>query len=428
VLQRILQAAIQQDVDGARVTTIRLSSIGNGTPETGVNLYLYQVVLNHIRGNNTELRRRQRQGEVAAKSWTALDLHYLISCYGNEVELEPQRLLGSVVRTFGDRSTLKADIIQDTIADVNFRYLADSNLMEQVEEINFAPLDLSLEDLSKIWSVFFQTPYSLSLAYRATVVMIEGEKTAEKPLPVRERNIRTQIFPINPTIEQITNQAGKFQPILRDSILLIRGRQLKGEQTLIRFANIEVTPSEVSDTEIKVPLSSVPTNDLRAGIQSLQVIHRYPSQTTLVANSRIGRRTQRSSSATSPLYQGVVSNAVPFVLRPNITQVRITNLHGEEDELRSANLIIQVDLRIGKQQRVVLALNQLSTNNPAAYMFDATSRRQDTDQITIRMRDVCPGEYLIRLHIDGAESVLGVDNNPQSPSFGWYNSPKLSLL
>ncbi|NJL86318.1 MAG: hypothetical protein HC886_10615 [Leptolyngbyaceae cyanobacterium SM1_1_3] len=38
-LQRTLQAAVQLDVEGSRVTTVRPSDIGNGTPETGVNVF-----------------------------------------------------------------------------------------------------------------------------------------------------------------------------------------------------------------------------------------------------------------------------------------------------------------------------------------------------------------------------------------------------
>ena len=34
---------------------------------------------------------------------------------------------------------------------------------------------MNLEELSKLWSVFFQTPYALSIAYQASVVLIEPD-------------------------------------------------------------------------------------------------------------------------------------------------------------------------------------------------------------------------------------------------------------
>jgi hypothetical protein len=45
-LQRILQSSVQADVDGVRVTTVQPGQIGKGTPETGLNLFLYQVSRN----------------------------------------------------------------------------------------------------------------------------------------------------------------------------------------------------------------------------------------------------------------------------------------------------------------------------------------------------------------------------------------------
>jgi len=45
-LQHTLQSAIQTDVDGARATTLRPNEIGNGTPESGVNIFLYQIITN----------------------------------------------------------------------------------------------------------------------------------------------------------------------------------------------------------------------------------------------------------------------------------------------------------------------------------------------------------------------------------------------
>ena len=84
-LQRTLQATVQVDVDGARVTTVRPDSVGSGTPETGVNLYLYNVAHNPAWGN-ADLRTRNTERDFLKRPLVALDLHYLISCYGNENE------------------------------------------------------------------------------------------------------------------------------------------------------------------------------------------------------------------------------------------------------------------------------------------------------------------------------------------------------
>src|SRR4051812_49826954 len=96
-LQRSLQNAIQADVPGATVTAVRPAEApSNELPTTGVNVFLYRVTSNpHWR--NVDLPTRRADGDVAQRPVAALDLHYLLSFYGAEATLEPQRLLGSTV-------------------------------------------------------------------------------------------------------------------------------------------------------------------------------------------------------------------------------------------------------------------------------------------------------------------------------------------
>ena len=48
-----------------------------------------------------------------------------------------------------------------------------------------APISLELEELSKLWSVFLRVPYDLSIAYRASVVLISADVSPQVALPVR---------------------------------------------------------------------------------------------------------------------------------------------------------------------------------------------------------------------------------------------------
>jgi hypothetical protein len=150
----------------------------------------------------------------------------------------------------------------------------------------------------------------------------------------------------------------------------------------------------------------LPTNSLRFGVQSVQVIHQIPSA---VRNS------------------AVESNVAPFVLRPTIREASIANLEGDGDEGRSGELTVMVNLDIGKAQRVVLALNELSNNNPASYLFDVSPRQESTTSLRIPIQDVRSGDYLLRLHVDGAESNLIIDTNPDSPTYNYYSSPKVLI-
>jgi hypothetical protein len=95
------------------------------------------------------------------------------------------------VRTLHSRPVLTPDLIQAAIADPSLTSaVGASDLALQVERIKITPLQMSLEELSKLWSVFFQTPYALSAAYQASVVLIEATERPTPPnLPVRQPSV-----------------------------------------------------------------------------------------------------------------------------------------------------------------------------------------------------------------------------------------------
>lgn len=398
ILQRVLQASVQVDVDGARVTTVRPDTVGSGTPETGVNLFLYHLAPNPT-WRNADLRTRTPDGQFVKRPQAALDLYYLLTCYGNDVELEPQRLMGSAVRTLHSRPVLTAEMIRDAITSSSFPFLEPSNLVDQIETIKLMPLSLSTDEMSNIWSNFFQTPYALSIAYQAGVVLIESDDIPQRALPVRER--RFSLMPNQPIVEQVTAAAGEREPIVADSTLVIRGQRLRSDMTQVRLGRVEVTPEKVTDREIHLNLASVPAGGLQAGVQSLQVLHRNPAD---------------------PL-RGIESNVLPFVLRPSIRDLRLDRLEDLGDGLRSAEMTLTLRPAVAKGQRLILALNQRASNSPAAYTFDAIKRESDSATVSIPIRDVNAGEYLVRVQVDGAESRLQVDLDRASPTFEQYIAP-----
>ncbi len=411
-LQRLLQGAIQYDVEGARVTTLKPNSIGSSTPEAGINLFLYQVAHNNALRNGDTATFRSKKGSIRRHS--SLDLYYMLSAYGNDTELEPQRLLGSVVRTLSDKTVLTADMIEAAIVDATF--LGNSDLTTQTQQITINPVTMDTDELSKIWSTFFQAPYSLSLVYKVMAIVIDGEISAQKALPVRERHFGDMVpFLHQPVIEKVTAQSGPLSPIDEKTSLRILGRLLRGQHTQVKVGNTAITPQSITDTEISLSLVDAPRSALRAGIQSVQVIH-------------YGTKQQLQQSATSTNQSVLISsNALPFVLRPTLTSIKVGDLDGIDDDPRTGNLYISTYLPVGAQQHIILALNEWSTTTPATYLFKPLPREADTDNLTIPINDVKPGDYLVRLQVDGADSLLGVDTDSNSSTFNWFNSPKVVI-
>ena len=146
----------------------------------------------------------------------------------------------------------------------------------------------------------------------------------------------------------------------------------------------------------------------------------------------------------STAHGGVESGISPIVLHPVIAKTNGTydisttpvQLPGEPPGV--GVMVKNIRPAIGKEQRVVLMLNEVNPNPgqplsppgrlPRAYSFQSPSRgSSDTtptpdtsDSITILIKNVVPGTYLVRLQVDGAESLLDTNSD------GRYVAPQVA--
>ena len=194
LLEQALGGSQPGPVGSARVTTQKPARLA-GRDETelpkGINVFLYQVSPNPT-WSLADLPTRRDDGSLATRPQAALDLHYLISCTGDDAEFDAQRLLGRAALALAVNPVLARDLVSAAMAhyadDVATMFLAQADLADQVELVKLAPATLSLEDVSRLWSVL-GTPYLLSLTYTATVVLIQADAAVQDALPVRERAV-----------------------------------------------------------------------------------------------------------------------------------------------------------------------------------------------------------------------------------------------
>jgi hypothetical protein len=387
-LQRMLQSVIGVDVPGATATMVRPDVSGTGVPDVGLNIFLYEVAPNAVR-RNEDLPTRSSNGQAMQRPAAALDLHYLMSFYGKDSELEPQRVLGSVVRYLHSRPLLTRDMFKDTVSDPAYSYLATSNLADAVESVRFSPLSLTLEEMSKLWSIFYETQYELSVAYSASVVRIEEELTPVTPLPVRERQVFVVPFE-QPFIEDVDPEI-----ITSGATLTISGQNLRGDVTKLKFGSDLATPATVSGNKITVALPGT----LQPGVRTVEVIHDYDFGTT------------------AEPHRGFESNVVAFILQPAITTAPPFTA------ARGGTLTLAFSQPIGREQSVALLLNSDSNN----YVIPLPTR-SPTDPATASSFDfeipgsLATGDYFLRVRVDGAESALEVD-----PSTSECKGPKVTI-
>ncbi|MFL1904188.1 DUF4255 domain-containing protein [Streptomyces tauricus] len=188
-LALLIEANLQPEIDMAVKVEPRKPS-ADPPPEPTITVFLYQVTPNTSQ-RGTDLPTRASDGTLLKRAATALDLHFLISAYGDETELVGQRLIGSVVRTLHEIPVLPLDIIE--LAGEK-PYLAESDLAEAAQRVRFTPTVMDIDETSKLWGMLHQTPYTLSVVYQAALVLIEGRETPVAAKPVERSTVRVLPF------------------------------------------------------------------------------------------------------------------------------------------------------------------------------------------------------------------------------------------
>jgi len=394
-----------------------------------LNLFLYQVMPNAA-WRNVGLPSRNGNGDRISNPPLALNLHYLLTAYG-ALELHAEILLGYGMQLLHETPVLTRNAIRTALAPPSsvgglpslppqMQALFTSELAEQVEQIKIVPETPNTEEISRLWSAL-GAPYRPTAAYQASVVLIESKRSTKSSLPVRARNV--YVVPFNqPVIEQVTSQANAGdpivlnQPVLSGQNLVLLGRGLRGDIVRVNIGGVEETPADVdiTDSQIIVPVPAT----LQAGVQGVQVI-------------------QLRSMGTPPApHRGVESNLAAFVLRPTIDPPNSVVFTPGAGPMISGTVSLSVKPAIGDQQRVQLLLNQFVpvTSPPTnvtteAYSFVAPQRTPvsppfgppgSSQTITIPIKGVKAGRYLVRIQVDGAESLLG-------PATGQYDRPTVVI-
>ena len=315
--------ALAQIVRTAALTTVQGADVITAPPEVNpptdprVRLFLYQVTPNGAL-RNRDLPNRSANGNLVGRPTVAFDLHYLLVFYGNENELEPQRMLGAVARDLYAKPVLMGQMISDAVASQPF--LAGSNLAAAVDQVKVTQAPLTLDEISKLWSSFFQTPYALSIAYQATVVLIESDDAGPAGLPVLSRGsddhgVDTLLGPF-PLIEGIHIGEGDVDSVrLRrpsylsarlGAVITIRGRNLGGDSVSVSFTprrqgpvnTLPIAASDRSPTQIRVVLPK------DAAAQTAWVSGTY-DVTVVIVQGATRRRSTSLPVALAPQVSGI---------------------------------------------------------------------------------------------------------------------------
>lgn len=383
---------LDSDLSDLEVTTQPLDLARKNVTKAQLNLFLYQTVVNGA-WRNMDMPRQLRPGETGSPP-LALNLHYLITAYGRgetDNDAVSHRVLGGAMSVLHDHTALGRTEIAAA--------LPGNDLGEQFERLRITPLPMSLEELSKLWTVF-QTQYRVSAAYEVTVVLIDSRAPVKAPLPVLQRGEGDRgaaaIAGLPPSVTEV--RPPRLQPAARlgDDIAIV-GEHLTIADTTVRFTSPRLAqPIELAPASGKKPgelTVHLPGKIEDPGVVSSCLPGYY---TVALVVRRIG-------------LPAMVSNEVAFALAPQITVSPTSAVPG------TVNLTLTCEPRIVTGQRVLLLFGDRQLEP------DSVTNPSDTTQpttVVATIPSVLADSYVVRLRVDGVDSIpVAYTGTPPVPSF-----------
>jgi hypothetical protein len=385
--------------------------------KTRLNLFFYQATPN-AGWRNSGLPSLNGQGERTSNPPLAIDLHYLLTAYSRQT-FGAEILLGYAMQVLHETPVLTRQIIrqkQQELSSENdplLRTLATANLADQAEQIKITPQSTEPEGISRMWTAF-QSHFRPTAAYQVTVVLIESALPGRSPLPVLTRGAddtgvvsQADLMPPFPTLTAVLPPNNQVAALLADNLTL-QGHNLDGTSITVRFTHarsqrvMEASPLPgSSEGQITVrlrdaedpaaPSNTPPERSWTAGLYNVATLVQRPGET-------FSRTT----------------NDLPFVLAPTIlTIVQVSSNGGGQggdqgDGSGEITFTVTCEPEVRPEQRVVLLIGDIEV--------PARPHPTQTDTLTFVTGPLAPGEYHLRLRVDGVDSLL-VDRSSTPPAF-----------
>jgi hypothetical protein len=378
---------------GADVSTEPLHLARKDETTNQLNVFLYHTAYN-AQLRNVDLPPQTHPGELGTPP-LALDLHYLITSYGTaNDEILAHRLLGWAMSLLHDHALLLP-------ADIKAA-LPASDLDRQVERVRLTPHPITTEEMSRLWTIF-STNYRPSVAYQASVVLIDSTRRPRAQLPVLSRSGVAQgsvapPLPPFPALSGVQLPAG--QPSVRlGEAVVFTGFHLDGASPTAFF----------SAPLLAAPLPLSATVDA-AGAKATVTLPDTPA-------AQVAWPAGVYAATLSPaITNGPVTNAVSLAIAPRIVQITpatVVSGKAKLDSQGALTLTVKLGPQVRKEQRLTLLLG--------AQAVDAGPRTSAVDQFTFKVPAAPLGRQFVRVRVDGVDSLI-IDYAAVVPAFDLLQS------
>lgn len=374
-MRKLLEDSVS-DISGAVASTQPPDKV---TTTNLVNLFLYQTVINAA-WRNRDMPRQVKPGETGQPP-LALNLYYLLTAYGqgdDSQTVDGHRLLGQAMRVLYDNPVLSSAQIKAAFPD--------GDLDEQIEHVRITNYSMNVDEMSKLWTTF-QAKYRISTAYEVSVVLIESARPARTPLPVLKRgeedrgvDAQGNLTPPFPTLVGIAFPTERQPSAELGDTLILRGHHLDGDSLSARFSNPRL------NNPLAIVLPAVITTTDTADVPVT-----LPNAVTswVAGNYTVSLIINRSDPA-NPIR---TTNELSFSIAPRLTIAPAERTHAAGD----FTLTLTCSPEVRPEQRVSLLFGSREVL--------AQTRTTPTGSLAFDLTNVTPGEYLVRLRVDGVDSL-----------------------
>jgi hypothetical protein len=354
-------------------------------------LYLYHL------SENPYLKNQEIPGEGYRGAYgnppLSLDLRYIFTAFGTketgpDADLEAQQILGDAMRVLHDVAIITPDLVEEK-KPIPKPPILDPSLLGEFEQVKITFQPAGLDEISKIWTALPNVNFRRSVLYEVSVVQVQSKKPRSIPLPVKIN--RVYALPMrSPLIQQIFRQP----PVLDNQLLAaveegetlrLIGANFRSPTTRVAMDGVAGTISAISDTQIDVV---VPAGSLKIGLHSLQ-IEQDVKLTEVDGPPPV--QVQRP---------GFHSNLAGFMLLPHYVSASPPTAAAGDTITVTVNPAV-----MATQEKVLL----LGDNVVPAVPVPFDSAPSNTVQFKLPVAPdpvVPPGNYFLRVRIDGAESRL----------------------
>jgi hypothetical protein len=387
---------------------------GNNEPGR-LNLFLHRVTPNAALANS-DLPTRDDRFRLVQPPRLALDLHYLLTAYGMQ-ELQAEILLGYAMEMLHETAVLPRGAVRAALqGGVNggtlppaFQQADPAKLADQIELLRITPQNLSLDDMSKIWTAL-QTHYRTTVAYMVSVVLIERDKPLRRPLPVLSRGpldaatgrdagvvVQTGLAPATPVLTRIA-LPGDGPALRLGDTAAFTGHHLDQGEARVRFTEaasgrvLELAPAAAptpSRLEVALPQGPpLPAGSPLAGSGADPGAWRIGAYLADVALQDGGRER--------------LTNRLPVMLAPRAAPAATGEAGGTRIRIGC-----QPRVRQGQTVAILAGQTEQPLPDPGA----------DTDEVSALFPDLPQGATLpVRLRVAGIDSLL-IDAAARPPRF-----------